>query len=181
MFKKMSFTMRFSKCNLVVLLVLSLSMVVLGAQLATAATPEACALVPQDKVAKIIGNDAAVLTQHPTTDQNGAKVSTCVYQQPSGAGNTAYITVSTLDSMAAAQARLKAYGEALANAGGKVEPDTVAGLPATFITSKGGTGQMFVVKGNILLGAGVGTRKDGKTTPLRDLARPLLAAALSGL
>ena len=173
--------MRFSKRNVVALLVLSLSLVLLGAHRALAATPEACALVPQDKVAKIIGNDAAILTQHPTTEQNGAKISTCVYQQPSGAGNTAFITVSTLDSVAAAQARLKAYGDALANAGGKVEPDTVAGLPATFVTSKGGTGQMFVVKGNVLLGAGVGTARDGKATPLRDLARPLLAAALSGL
>ncbi len=173
--------MRFSKRNVVVLLVLGLSLVFLGAPRAAAATPEACALVPQDKVAKIIGNDAAILTQHPTTEQNGVKISTCVYQQPSGAGNTALITVSTLDSLAAAQARLKAYGEALANAGGKVEPDNVAGLPATFITSKGGTGQMFVVKGNVLLGAGVGTARHGKTTPLRDLARPLLAAALSGL
>lgn len=146
---------------------------------ATAATPEACSLLSPEEVAKIIGNDAPILTQHPTTAMNGVKISTCVYQQKSAGGNTASITVTTLDSTAAAQERLKAYGEAIEKGGGKVEPDTVAGKPAEFVTSKGGTGQMFVVKGNILLGASVGTAQGGKTIPLRDLARVLLTAGLA--
>lgn len=166
---------------ILLLLPATLSMALLGAVSAAAATPEACALVPQDKVAKIIGNDAPIFTQQPTTDRNGSKISTCVYQQPSGTGNTAFLSVTTLDTAAAAQEQLQAYGKSLVNAGGKVEPDKVSGIPARFITSKGGTRQMFVVKGKILLGAGVGARRDGKATPLRDPARALLEAALSAL
>jgi hypothetical protein len=159
----------------------SLVILVLCGQGSLWAAPDACALVSEADVANIIGNDAPISARRPTTDQNGVKVSSCVYQQAGGAGNTANISVTTLESGAAAQARLKEYGEAIVKAGGKTEPDTVAGRPATFVISKGGTGQMFVVKNNILLGVGVGARVNGKATPLRDLARKLSVAALAGV
>jgi len=69
----------------------------------------------------------------------------------------------------------------LAKSGGTAEPDAVAGLTAAFITSKGGQGQMFVVKGNVLMGVGVGGVENGKVKPRRDLVRLLLAAALAAI
>jgi hypothetical protein len=99
----------------------------------------------------------------------------------SGAGNTANISITTLDSPGAAQARLKQYNDALVKSGGTSEPDSVGGLTAIFITSKGGQGQMFVVRGSVLVGTGVGGVVGGKVKPRRDLARLLMAAVLAAV
>jgi len=40
---------------------------------------------------------------------------------------------------------------------------------------------MFVVKGNVLMGVGVGGVENGKVKPRRDLVRLLLAAALAAI
>jgi hypothetical protein len=165
--------------NMLVVLMGSLLMVLICDR--AEATPDACALVPRDKIAQIIGNDAPILTQQPTSERGGAKVSSCVYQQSSGAGNTANISITTLDSPVAAQARLKQYSDALVKSGGTSEPDSVGGLTAIFITSKGGQGQMFVVRGSVLVGAGVGGVVGGKVKPRRDLARLLMAAVLAAV
>lgn len=150
----------------------------LGVRVALAAVPHSCDLVPQVEVARIVGN-AVDVTRNPPFERDGVKGSSCAYYQSNRAGNSAVITVTT-SGAGAPQARMKSYGEALVKGGGTAEPDTVAGLPALFTASKGGTVQMFVVKGDVLLGAGVHMPKDGKAAE-RDHSRALAAAALGGL
>jgi len=92
------------------------------------------------------------------------------------------VQFNSYDSAAAAEAGLKKYVEAMAKLGATTEADTAARFPATFVTTKRGSGEMYVVKGNVLLGAGVATvSPDGTVVPLRDRSRALLAAALSKL
>ena len=77
---------------------------------------------------------------------------------------------------------MKKYVDAMVKLGAVTEADTAGRLPATVVTTKRGSGEMYVVKGNMLLGAGVGTVSPaGKVMPLRDRSRALLAAALSKL
>ncbi len=145
------------------------------------AAADACTLVPTE-VATIIGNDAPIFRRQPPIDRDGVKVSSCVYQQAGGLGNTGNVQVNTYDSAAAAKAGLKKYVDAMVKLGAMTEADMAGRLPATFVTTKRGSGEMYVVKGNVLVGAGVGTvSRDGKVTPLRDRSRALLAAALSKL
>lgn len=160
---------------------MTLALCGLGAQRAVATPRHACDLVPQGEVARIVGNATADVVRNPAREAGGARISSCAYYQASGAGNNGVITVTTCESTAVAQARMQSYGEALLKAGGTAEPDTVGGLPALFTVSKGGTVQMYVVQGDVLLGAGVGTRRNGKAIPLRDRSRELATAALGGL
>jgi hypothetical protein len=143
---------------------------------------DACTLVPLTAVAQIIGNDAPIFRHQPPIDRDGVKVSSCVYQQAGGVGNTGNVQFNVYDSPVAAEAGLKKYVEAVAKLGAMTEADTAGRLPATFVTTTRGSGEMYVVKGNVLVGAGVGTvSQQGKVTPLRDRSRVLLAAALSKL
>jgi hypothetical protein len=146
------------------------------------AAADACTLVPATEVAQIIGNDAPIFRQQPPTDRDGVRVSSCVYQQARGAGNTGNVQFNIYDSAAAAEAGLKKYVDAMVKLGATTEADTAGRVPATFVTTRRGSGEMYVVKGNVLLGAGVATvSPDGKVMPLRDRSRALLAAALSKL
>ncbi len=157
------------------------SMALVGAGLAAASPLDACTLLPRAEVAQIIGNDAPIVRHVAPAERDGVVGSSCVFQQAVGAGKTGFITVSTFESEASAQAHLKNYAEKIAAAGGDVAADTVGGRPASFITSDGGNGQMFVIQGKVLVGAGVVTRSKGVTTSLPDLSRQLATAALAGL
>lgn len=153
-----------------------------GVQGAEAAAADACGLIPAADVTRIVGNAAPIARQQAPVDRDGVKVSSCVYQQASGAGSTGNVQFNTYASSAAAQAGLKAYVEAMVKLGATAQADTAAGLPATFVTTARGSGEMYVVKGNVLLGAGVGTLSaEHKTVPERDRSRDLLAAAVAGL
>ena len=162
-------------------LALSVSMSLLGSRLAAAADLDACTLMPQAAVAKIVGNDAPIARHSAPIARDGVTSSSCVFQQLGGSGNTGFITVSSFESKGAAQARLAAYGQKITAAGGKVEPETVGGLPASYVVSAGGTGQMFVIDDNVMLGAGVSTQRKGVATSLPDRSRELVTAALAQL
>lgn len=162
-------------------LALAMSMALVGAGLAAASPIDACTLLPRAAIAQIIGNDAPIVRHVAPLERDGVIGSSCVFQQTGGAGKTGFITVSTFESEAAAQAHLTSYADKIAAAGGDVAVDTVGGRPASFITSEGGNGQMFVIQGKVLVGAGVVTRRKGMTTSLPDLSRQLATAALAGL
>lgn len=160
-------------------LALGVTMALVAASRAGAAALDACTLLPQTTVARIIGNDAPIVRRVAPVERDGVTSSSCVFQQTLGAGNTGFITVSTFESNAAAQAHLASYVERITAAGGAVAPDTVAGVPASFVTATGASGQMFVIQDGVLLGAGVSTRRKGMTTSLPDRARELVTAALA--
>ena len=126
---------------------------------------------------------APISGQRPPTDRDGVSTSACVFQPAGGTGNTGNLQMNAYASPAAAAAGLTKYVDAMVKLGATTEPDTVAGLTAAFVTTKRGSGEMYVVKGSVLLGAGVsGLGPDHKTVqPSKDRSRALLAAALSKL
>lgn len=167
-----------SPWKVALVLAFGVTMALGAARLAGAAALDACTVLPQKAVAKIVGNDAPIVRRVAPVERDGVTSSSCVFQQTLGAGNTGFITVSTFESNAAAQAHLTSYIERITTAGGAVEADTVAGVPATFVTATGASGQMFVIQDKILLGAGVTTRRKGMTTSVPDRTRDLVIAVL---
>ena len=170
--------MRLPDRSLTMLSGTGLVLLLLAGPRALGAATDACSLVPLPEVAQIIGNDAPTFRQQPPIDRDGVKVSSCVYQQ-AGAANTGNVQFNTYESAAAAQTGLKQYVDAMAKLGATIAADTAGRLPATFVTTQRGSGEMYVVKGNVLLGAGVATVSGGKVVPLQDRSRALLAAAIA--
>lgn len=151
---------------------------VLGASTARAGGIDACALVPMPTIHDIVGKNAPVVRHSPPTESGGMTRSSCVFQS---SGNAGFLTVSSFDLAANAQAHLDTYAQEVTAAGGKVETEQVGTETASFITPVGGTGQMFVVHGNVLVGAAVTRRNEGATTWQRDHSRDLAAAAAGRL
>ena len=73
---------------------------------------------------------------------------------------------------------MKSRSEGPVNGGGTADSDTVGSLPALRTVSKGAVVQMTIVKGDLLLMAGVRMRKDAVATE-RGHSRQLAAVALS--
>jgi len=153
----------------------------LGSHAAVAGPPEACSLLSSSEVAKITGDDAPILTNLVQP-----KDSQCTYAAKRSPNTTAIVGISLFDSAAKAQERLKLLGnlesyKKLLKPGDTIEADRVAGIPAVF-QSVHGRATMFVVKGNMVVAAGViRVWSDGRMEPDRARSRSLLAAAVGKL
>ena len=156
-------------------------MQLLGSHAVVAGPPEACSLLSSSEVAKITGDDAPILTNiaNPNDSQ-------CTYAAKRSPNTTAIVGISRFDSAAKAQERLKLLGDLesykkLLKPGDTIEPDRVAGMPAVF-QSIHGRATMFIVKGSMVVSAGVvRVWSDGKMEPDRVRSRSLLAAAVGKL
>ncbi len=154
-----------------------------GSHFAAAVTPEACSLLSPSEVAKITGDEASIVANNvqPTG-------SVCVYGPKRRAGTSASVRIQAFESAAGAQEQLKRYGDVegyrkrnLLKPGDKMESDKVAGMPALFQIVQGAA-SMYVVRGNLLVAAGVNrASSDGKIEPNRERSRSLLAAAIGKL
>jgi len=164
--------------RIALILALALLAGILGASVARAAAVDACELVPMPAIHTIVGKHVPVVRHSPPVEREGVTRSSCVFQ---GSGNAGFLTISTFDLAATAQAHLDTYAESITAAGGKVEPEQVGSETASFITPIGGTGQMFVVHGNVLVGAAVTRQKEGATKWQRDRSRDLATAAAGKL
>lgn len=159
-------------------LALALFASILGASMARAAGVDACTLVPMPTIHSIVGKNVPVVRHSPPAEKDGVTRSSCVFQS---SGNAGFLTLSVFDLAATAQAHLDTYAQGVTAAGGKVEPEQVGSETASFITPIGGTGQMFVVHGNVLVAAAVTRKKEGTTKWQLDHSRDLAAAATDGL
>lgn len=148
---------------------------------ARAATMQACDLVPQAEVSRIVGADVPIAQRQAPVEKDGATSTACYYQLPGMEGVNASLTLQTFSSAAAAQARLKAFVEQRMKLHALIGSETVAGLPATAVTLPSGVGQLWMVRGNQLVAAGATSLEHGKATPRREFARALLTAALKNL
>jgi hypothetical protein len=160
-------------------LVLALGVPVLHA--AEGAGGEACDLLPKAEVEKVIRNAVDTVTRNLPRDVDGARITSCAYYVSGGTGNSALISITTTPSPAAARERMATLAESVVKAGGTAEPDTIAARPALFTVARTGTIQMYVAKGDLLVGAGVYTRQGGYIVPLKDFSRELAAAVLAAL
>ena len=153
----------------------------LGSHVAAADPPAACSLLSSSEVAKITGDDAPILTNIANPD-----ASQCTYAAKRSPNTTAIVGISRFDSAAKAQERLNLLGDLesykkLLKAGDTIEPDRVAGMSAVF-QSIHGRATMFIVKGSMVVSAGVvRVWSDGKMEPDRARSRLLLAAAVGKL
>lgn len=173
--------MRALSCNTRPIAVAALLTLLCGAHLAAAAAPDACAIVPQAEVARIIGADVPIAQHQPPVEKNGVATSACYYQLPNREGVNASLTLMTFPSQAAAVAELESYRGPWAERKATIATETVAGLPATTVTLPTGFGQIWVMRGNLLIAAGVTSRQHGKATPMPEQSRALLVVALKAL
>jgi hypothetical protein len=160
-----------------------LLMLFLGSHGAAAGPPEACSLLSPSEVAKITGDEAPIFSK--TVQPKG---SVCVYAAKRSPNTTADVNIMLFESAAKAQEVLKQLSDLesykklkLLKPGDTIESDKVAGMPAVFQLVQG-VARMFVVKGNMIIAAGVNrVWSDGKMQPDRARSRLLLAAAVGKL
>ena len=172
-------SVRFRTAPLVPALILLISF--LGSHPAAAGPPEACSLLSPSEVAKITGDEAPIHTKSVQPNSSG-----CVYAAKRSPNTTADVSIALFDSAAKAQEGLKRLGDLenykkVLKPGDTIEPDRVAGMPAVFQVLHG-PAHMYVVKGNMIVSAGVNrVWSDGKIEPDRARSRSLLEAAVGKL
>ena len=155
----------------------------LGSHVAAAGAPDACSLLSPSEVAKITGDEAPILVNNVQ-----AKGSVCIYGAKRQVNTSANVRILLFESTTEAQNGLKRYGDlesykkqGVLKPGDTIEPDKVAGMPAVF-QIVGGAASMYVVKGSMIIAAGVNrVSSDGKVEPNRERSRSLLAAAVGKL
>ena len=158
-----------------------LLMQLLGSHVAAADPPAACSLLSPSEVAKVTGDEAPILVNSVQP-----KGSVCTYSAKRSPNTAASVVIRVFESATKAQEGLKLYGDLesykkVLKPGDTIESDRVAGIPAVFQMVRG-TANMFVVKGNMIVSAGVNrVWSDGKTEPDRERSRSLLAAAVAKL
>jgi hypothetical protein len=170
----------FPTSSLLLALVFSLTIpaLVLAAPAAKATGPDACELVSMTAIHTIVGKHAPVVRHSPPTERDGVTRSSCVFQS---SGNAGVLNLSAFASAEDAAKHLDEYADGVTKAGGTVVAEQVGSDAARFITPAGGTGQMFVVHGNVLVGAAVTRQKEGATPWQLDHSRELAKAATSAM